>query len=128
VLKRWRRNRALRAELAKGYDFAGRDLSHASLHDLDLREKRFPKAVLRSCDLTAADLRGVDLREADLTGAYLTGAQLEGADLGGACLRGAYLIATNFRDARLDGADLEGTVYDQATTWPDGTQSAHRPH
>jgi uncharacterized protein YjbI with pentapeptide repeats len=115
-----RRDRETRRDLAAGDDHHGRDLHRARMVAMDLRAKDFSGANLEWADLTEADLRGARLLNANLHGASLTGAQLEGADLTGARLDDAYLLATNFGYAVLDGASLEGVVWDQSTTWPPG--------
>ena len=117
----WRkRDRALRRLLVGGTTFIDVDFQRARLVGLDLRHKVLRGANFHFADLSEADLRWADLRDANLEGAYLTGARLEGTDLRGANLKTAYALATNLGDALLDGADLTGVIYDQATTWPSG--------
>jgi uncharacterized protein YjbI with pentapeptide repeats len=122
-----RRDREARRFVAANANHADRDLGRRRLVAMDLRRKSFRGANLAGADLTEADLGSADLTEADLRGAYLTGAQMVGANLSGACLDGAYLIATNLRGAILAGASFDGAIWDQATTWPDGSASARRP-
>ncbi len=122
-----RRDRAARKLVAAGADHAGADLHGYRLVDMDLRRKSFRDADLSGADLTESDLESADLRGANLRNAYLTGAQLVRANLTGARLDGAYLIATNFRDALVTGASFDHAIWDQATTWPNGRQSAHPP-
>jgi uncharacterized protein YjbI with pentapeptide repeats len=88
-------------------DASGRDLSHSSAPNKDLRYGIFTKAQLDDVDLTRADLRGADLAGASLRCANLAGADLRGADLSGADLTGAVLDDAQLDDASLRGATLQ---------------------
>ena len=115
-----KRDREARSRLSAAQDHSDSDFARRRLVGMDLRRKNLRGANLEFADLTEADLERANLQDANLRGAYLTGAQLEGANLTGACLEGAYLIATNFRDARMEGISLAHAIWDEATTWPDG--------
>jgi uncharacterized protein YjbI with pentapeptide repeats len=120
----WRkRDRETRRSLSQGIDDSGRDLRRCRLVGMDLRHKNLEGADLSGADLTEAELGHANLGGANLRTAFLTGAQLEWARLDGACLDGAYLIATNFHHATMNEVTLRGAIWDEATTWPNGTQS-----
>ena len=78
------------------------------------------RAALCNANLRAAEMRGVDLRQADLHLADLSGADLRTADLRAVNFRGTDLRATDMREARLNGADLRHSLYDEDTLWPAG--------
>jgi len=104
--------------MGESADQSGRDFSRARLVALDLRGKSLRGCNLQYADLTEADLTGADLRDANLRGAYLTGTILTGANLAGARLDEAMMMATDFTDAVLTDVSMEGTIWDQSTTWP----------
>lgn len=83
------------------------------------------KAVKEGVKLFFADLVGVDLSYANLSGASLARAALVDAKLAGADLSRAYLSWTDLSGAvllkaNLSGAKLEGAIYNNATTFPEG--------
>ena len=94
----------------------------------------FGEADLTGANLTGANLKGVYLERADLTEVNLRGANLhlanfymaylERADLSGANLSGAYLTGTFNSMGKLVpglyGANLNRTVADRNTRWPEG--------
>ena len=87
-----------------------------------------PGANLTGANLTEANLRGANLRGANLSRAWLY-ANLERADLSGANLSGAFLAprmaghggvhSGKFAPGQ-HGANLNRTVADRNTRWPDG--------
>lgn len=90
----------------------------------------FYKAALVLTDLTEADFTEAYLVNARLHGAILKQACFGKADLTKASLYKANCIATDFKDAKLCGANFEeaiydqntnfeGAIYDQNTKWPD---------
>ena len=98
-----------------GADFAGADLSSASLGPDDPRSviTTSPRVVLTGCDFSRASLRGANLAYVILTFAKLRGADLSDsilahADLSRADLSGADLGNADMTDADLDGAILTG--------------------
>ncbi len=123
-----RRTRQLRREVLSVRDHSGADLRGAELYDLDLHGKNFRGADLSRADLTACNLIGADLEGADLTAAFLTGAQFGGANLRATNLTAVYAIATEFEDARMEGAILDRMVYDYSTTWPSTVRPPRPPH
>jgi len=64
-------------------------------------------------DLWGADLKGADLAGLDLSGANLSRAQLKGANLKGANLSGATMLLT-----QVEGAILEGALFNDRTVLP----------
>lgn len=89
-------------------DFAGHDMSGASLRG----------AILRRVDF--ADAR---LLEADLRGATLIAGSFRGADLRGADFAGADLRLADFTGADVRGANFLGVVWGE-TTCVDGENSS----
>ncbi|MBD1847023.1 pentapeptide repeat-containing protein [Cyanobacteria bacterium FACHB-63] len=67
------------------------------------------------CNFKGANLAGADLTDANLAGADLQQATLEGAWLERSNLTNIQALQTNFRDARLTGACLEGWNIDSTT-------------
>jgi len=115
-----RRDRELRRQIIQEADQSGRDFSRARLVGLDLRRKELRGCNLEYADLTEADLTDADLRGANLHGAYLTGTIFTGANLAGSRLDEAMMMATDFTHAVLADVSMEGTIWDQSTTWPSG--------
>jgi Pentapeptide repeats (8 copies) len=142
------RHRDLRLDLAEvdlrraalhGADLDGAILSGAHLDGADLSGAHLDGAILSGAHLDGADLSG-----AHLDGAILSGAHLDGADLSGAHLDGAILAGARLRGADLSGAhlyrailsgadlhrvilrdaDLQGSVADERTQWPDAFDAA----
>ena len=75
------------------------------------------RAELAGADLVEANLRDADLSKAVLVGARLEGAVLVAASLDSADLRGSNLTKadlrlTDLRDARMTGANLDGSVFE----------------
>ena len=77
------------------------DLRNANLSSAMIADSSFFGADLSGANLASATLKEVDLREADLTGAILSNARLT---------EGTRLELASLVNARLDGADLSGTV------------------
>lgn len=121
--------------MIEGGRFRGR-----SLRSLVARRAFFVNSDFVQADLRRAILVGADLRGAMFSGADLTGADLSGADLRGADLRGAHLALADFRNSKLDGANVSGTdlrrmlwgaemervklISDSRTQWPSGGSAA----
>jgi len=73
---------------------------------------------LNGLDLSGLDLRRLKLQSTRINGAKFVGSNLDGvvldqawaltSDFTNASLKGASLFSTQFRDARLDGANFEG--------------------
>jgi uncharacterized protein YjbI with pentapeptide repeats len=83
---------------------------------VDLTGARLGQKLLASADLCGADLVGAHLEDADLCGAFfiganLAGANLAGADLTGADLRYANLDGSTLVEARLQGAVIGRTIF-----------------
>ena len=107
------------------YGPAGADLSFANLRCADLTHSDLSLAVLTAANLRRANLgysvlssavlTHADLTKADLRDTYLSGARFWGAVLAKADLRGADLTGARY----LEHANLRGTRYDDATTWPE---------
>ncbi len=97
-----------------GWNFSGRDLSHAGLSKSNLQGANFSNASLKKANLSGADASGstfdhANLSNADLEFSNLTGATFSNATLRNADLIGATLTQANFAKADLSGADLRGT-------------------
>jgi uncharacterized protein YjbI with pentapeptide repeats len=114
----------------EGANLRGAGLLLADLNDTVLWGANLEGARLYGANLEGAALKGANLKDAGLTGANLKdsglhGAVLAGADLTGANLEGAGLEGANLEGANLQGANLRGavllnTLYDDATSWPNG--------
>ena len=109
--------------------FGGADLTGANLTGANLKGVYPEGANLSGANLSRADLTEANLRRANLRGAnphlanfYM--AYLERADLSGANLSGAYLTGTFNSMGKLVpglyGANLNRTVADRNTWWPEG--------
>jgi len=122
--------------LPKGSDYSAFltdvDLRGVTLGDLDLRNADLRTAALdyadgrrgeghKHPDLQGADLRQATLRCAQMQGVDFRSAKLQNADFRDADLRAfpRPLLPEGIQDdARLDGADLTGVKWNDATKWP----------
>jgi uncharacterized protein YjbI with pentapeptide repeats len=92
--------------LKQGVDVWNRWRAENSEIRPDLKYARLPGAKLRDVRLYESDLRGADLHGSDLRGANLTHADLNGTNLARAQLVEAHLGEVNFKNTKLQGADL----------------------
>jgi len=105
----------------RGADLEGMAAPLAQLQGIDLTEAKLYWASLGDADLSFANFSGADLRGASLDRARCRGTSFERANLsfdnlgGRTILRGADLST-----AKLDGCNLTGAVYDDATRFPQG--------
>jgi hypothetical protein len=103
------------------YSAIGNSLDRIDLQGLDLAGGQFPRMELNEANFSGTDLSTANFHGADLRGANLSGANLENtifreADLRGANLRRAKIrCTTDFRDTRLEGADLTSIVIAKET-------------
>jgi len=114
--------------------FGGADLRNANFHGADLTGASFEGADLSVATIAYAKLFGADLRKAKLVGVNAHYASLKAADLRGSDLRGAIfyeanlelanlmgtklgsranLDRTDFRKAKLTGANLPANFYEE---------------
>lgn len=94
----------LRGTILVNADLRGADLSGARMNHSDLRGARLDSLILGKDRKIPASLSEVTGRYVDFRGANLSGANLSGADL-------SY---GRFKDAQLDGVDLDETCMDGA--------------
>lgn len=90
--------------------FLGAWLPNSNMSGSDLSFSDFTASNLSSANLSNTKARGVIFYDAVLTNADLFNADLQGADLRWTDLTGANLNKTN----------LQGSIYDFNTVWPDG--------
>lgn len=103
-----------------GVDWAGCDLTGASLPDAPLRNADLDGANLTRANLTGADLYSATLKSATLTKASLTGANIgftamESADLASANLTSTTGIAIDMQSATLSGTNLKDADLEDST-------------
>ncbi len=91
-------------------DFSGRDLTGDSFTKADLRSSNFSRSNLRGVSFFAANLEDANLEAADLSFATLDSARLAKANLTNAILEGAFAASTDFRKAKIDGADFTDVI------------------
>jgi uncharacterized protein YjbI with pentapeptide repeats len=102
------------------------DLSGGSLRRSRFLQSTLDDANLRGVDLSFTGLVEVHFNRADLTGADLSCAHFEMTEFNDAKLKHAKLAGVDLRAAGtfysvdLEGADLRGAFYDDATDFPDG--------
>ena len=94
----------------------------ADMHGMDLKQREFLRADLRTVDLSEADLRGAVINSSQLQEVNLQGADLEDvvafasrfdrADLRGANFTNAMLMQSFFNEALIDGTDFTNAVID----------------
>jgi len=98
----------------------GGRLEDANLRRAQLLRANLTDAVLARCQLQGANLEGACLCGADLSRAELSEAVLQNADLSGAELAGADLQSADLRGATLTDTQLDGALYSDRTSWPEG--------
>jgi uncharacterized protein YjbI with pentapeptide repeats len=134
-----------------GSNWSDTDLSEAKMSRISLNGAILTNAILRNADLNQATLEGTNLAgatliKAKLSGSSLDGAILENTNLAEAKLVEASLINANLQEANLKSADLQqadlrnanltkavlegvnlaGAVYNDATIFPEGfVRDAH---
>ncbi len=91
------------AELSKS------NLNEAQLAYSNLKSANLGKATLVGADLAEVNLEDANLSEANLSGSYLTDACVRNAVFFGSNLEWAYLKRIDFRQARLNQANLSNT-------------------
>ena len=96
-------------------NFSGEDLEGAVLREIDFHDSYFMGANLRCVDFS-----GANLSECFFNDAILDGACLANTSLRSAYLRNARLCGADLTGACLDQADLQGTIYNSQTKWPQG--------
>jgi uncharacterized protein YjbI with pentapeptide repeats len=96
-------------------------LTGADMRRADLRDCWLGCANLGHANLQGADLSGSDLRSATLTGADLRGCNLRRVKFAG---QDAIVADSWIPEARLDGAEVAGAVFDAGTVWPTGYDPA----
>jgi uncharacterized protein YjbI with pentapeptide repeats len=89
-----------------GANFAGADLTLATLSRSDFTGSNLAGAVLHKANLGDAILAEVNLANADLSGAILKKAVFRQTQLGGAVLHGANLAQCDLNGADITGADI----------------------
>ncbi|MFN8443988.1 MAG: pentapeptide repeat-containing protein [Caldilineaceae bacterium] len=104
-------------------DFSGRDLSRSNFTGTWLFRSKFVGARLVNAIFVSADLADADFTDADLRDANFKSVSFD------FCITKARLDGANLRGASLWNADLttvtlNGAIYDQYTSWPDGFDPA----
>lgn len=112
----------LRGARLDGADLTGADLRQAKLDDASLTgavlyEARLDKAALSGADLQSADLLSATASETILSNAKARGARMAGTVLRNAQLSRADLRDTDLREAELHGSDLRQARLDGAILW-----------
>ncbi len=91
-----------------GRDFAGANLTNATLSGVIAFKADFADALMRGSRLIRAHVQGANFAGCDLAEADFTQ-----ADTRDACFRGAVLASANFEHANTAGADMEDTLSDK---------------
>ncbi|MDR1042011.1 MAG: pentapeptide repeat-containing protein [Deltaproteobacteria bacterium] len=95
----------------EGADFTGADLSGASFANVNLRQASFGEAVLPRCTFVTCDLSDADFRKAAASGvSFHLLSRATGTDFGGADLTGA-----TFDLPEASGASFRGATGDRAS-------------
>ena len=97
-------------EILVDADFSGQDLTDDSFTKADLRNSNFSRSNLRGVSFFSANLEDANLEGADLSFATLDSARLAKANLTNAMLEGAFAASTDFRKAKIDGADFTDVI------------------
>jgi len=93
---------------ASGRDFAGANLTNATLSGVIAFKTDFADALMRGSRLIRAHVQGANFSRCDLEEA-----DFSQADMREACFRGAVLSSANFNYANVAGADMEDTLSDK---------------
>jgi uncharacterized protein YjbI with pentapeptide repeats len=110
----------------RGAVFAGITIDSLELSGSDIRDADFSKSNIYWLDCFHANCRDASFRDATLEGANFKSACLRGADFTGARIgsdrlgRASSLAHADLTDAKLLGALLGGTEYDEKTVFPSG--------
>jgi len=104
----------------------GADFTNASLSRADLSSAKLTRTTFTGADMSGAQLQQAQAAGADFSHANLAKADLTSCDLTNALLFGADLRGANLTRATADSIQLEAAIFDQYTTFPDGT-SGHKP-
>ena len=101
-------------------NFENANLWQARMHGTDMRRANFESAEMNEARMNESDLREANLKHANLQDAKLQSASLRSADLTEADLTNAQLQGADLRSAILRRVKIDGTVFDEHTTLPDG--------
>jgi uncharacterized protein YjbI with pentapeptide repeats len=99
--------------------FRGDRMFKPAFAGAELRSADFSDTWMEG-DFAGADMTGASLKGAILSGSNFTGTTLDDADLTGATLWRAKLGGASLKGAKLSGVKLEGALYDDRTIWPTG--------
>ncbi|WP_309893182.1 pentapeptide repeat-containing protein [Archangium sp.] len=109
----------LRGARFVGANLTGAELSASDLSDADLSDACLDKARLAGTRIFKTKLERIQACEADFTLAEVDQALLTGADLRDACLRQSTWVRCQWREARLDGAEITAWVASASEpAWP----------
>jgi uncharacterized protein YjbI with pentapeptide repeats len=94
-------------------DFSGQNLVRAEFSDAKLQEANFSGADLRGAVFNGAILTNANLHGVDFSDGIAYISDLSGVDLTDAILTSAMMLKSNFRDAKVTGADFSLAVLDR---------------
>ncbi len=101
-------------------DFVEEDLSKTVFLGAWLPNSNLSGSDIRFSDFTASNLSGANLSNVKAKGVVFYDAVLSNSDLSGADLQGADLRWTDLKGAHLKNTNLQGSIYDFNTSWPEG--------
>jgi uncharacterized protein YjbI with pentapeptide repeats len=94
-------------------DYSGKSLIMAEFNNAKLVKANFSHADLRGAVFNGSDLKQASFHGADLSDGIAYLSNLAEADLSDAVLTSAMLLKSNFRGAKVDGADFSFAMLDR---------------
>jgi uncharacterized protein YjbI with pentapeptide repeats len=94
-----------------GSDLQGSDFTDADLYGANLADSNFDSCIFVRADLRDSFIYNVSFANADLTGARFSLSNMK---------ERMRLHKVNFTNAKLDGTDFTGAIYDAMTIFPEG--------
>ena len=95
-------------------NFAGQNLIRSEFSDAKLESANFEGADLRGAVFNGAILKNANLHRVDFSDGIAYVSSFVGADLTDAVLTSAMLLKSNFRDAKITGADFSLAMLDRS--------------
>lgn len=97
-------------------DFSGQTLIQAEFSNARLKGANFSQADLRGAVFNGSDLAGANFHGADLSDSIAYLSDLGRSDLSDAILTSAMLLKSNFKGAKVTGADFSFALLDRDQT------------
>jgi uncharacterized protein YjbI with pentapeptide repeats len=94
-------------------DYAGKNLIGAEFNDAKLEDANFNGADLRGAVFNGSSLSNANFHGADLSDGIVYNSNFAGADLSDGIFNAAMMLKSNFRGAKVTGADFSDAILDR---------------